>query len=248
MISVQELRNLLAFALDAEGSDHYTDVLDYIPAINAATRWLTSVVNSAYGQNKIGEEFFRELTYSGVFLTNSNSRVSLDSFPSEVWSILAIYVKPETGDTGIGAPVTSDTNQSYHLPNLVHLSSELDCKRLSLEEWARNKRNPLEHGYDGDQICDDLKIYAYLNPINNRLQSYLREIEVRPKIENDKITVFWVKKPDNITAISDTIEFPNSVFQMLFDKALNYIAYKQGDQTNIYGVSAADVQQLISVL
>ena len=248
MISVQELRDQLAFALDAEGSDHYTDVLDYIPAINAAARWLTTVVNSAYGQNKIGEEFFRELTYSGVFLTNSNSRVSLDSFPSEVWSILAIYVNPETGDTGIPAPVTSDENQSYHLPNLVHISSELDCKRLSLEEWARNKRNPLEHGYDGDKICDDLKIYAYLNPVNNRLQPSLSEVEVRPSVANDKVTIFWAKKPDTVTSISDELEFPNSVFQMLFDKALSYIAYKQGDQTNIYSVSMTDVQQLISVL
>ena len=35
---------------------------------------------------------------------------------------------------------------------------------------------------------------------------------------------------------------------MLFDKALNYIAYKQGDQTNIYSVTNQDVQQLIGVL
>jgi len=51
-----------------------------------------------------------------------------------------------------------------------------------------------------------------------------------------------------ITNLSQNVEFPNSVFQLLFDKALNYIAYKQGDQTNIYGVTAQDIQQLLSVM
>jgi len=249
MISVQELRNQLAFALDAEGSDHYLDALDYIPAINASVKWLTNVVNSAYGQNKIGEEFFRDLTYSGVFRTSDASRVSLNVFPSDVWTILAIYVKPKTEEIqGNPVPPTPNPKQSYYMSNLLHLSSYLDCKRLSVEEWSRNKINPFEQGYDGDSICDELKEYAYLNPINYRLQTILSEIEIRPAIVNDNVTVFWVKKPTVVTSITDNIEFPESVFQLLFDKALNYIAYKQGDQTNLYSVSAADIQQLITIL
>jgi len=97
MFTALELRNQLRFALDAENSDHYRDDMDIIPAINAAVKWLTSVVNSAYGQDKIGEEFFRELSTSGVFLTSDTSRVSLEIFPSEVWSILAVYPKPIQG-------------------------------------------------------------------------------------------------------------------------------------------------------
>lgn len=249
MISVQELRDQLAFALDAEGSDHYRDDLDYIPAINAAVKWLTNVVNSAYGQNKIGEEFFRDLSYSGVFRTSDSSRVSLNSFPSEVWTILAIYVKPKTeGIQGIPAPATPNPKQSYYMANLLHLSSRLDCKRLSVEEWARNSENPFEQGYDGDSVCDALKEYAYLNPINYRLQSILSEVEIRPSIVNDYVTIFWVKKPGVITSINDDIDFPASVFQLLFDKALNYIAYKQGDQTTLYSVSSNDIQQLMTIL
>ena len=64
MIQAQELRDQLAFALDAEGSDHYIDDLDYIPAMNAAIKWLTNVVNSAFGKDKIGEEF--DGTVSGI--------------------------------------------------------------------------------------------------------------------------------------------------------------------------------------
>jgi hypothetical protein len=249
MILVQDLRDQLLFALDAEGSDHYRDDLDIIPAINGAMKWLTTLVNTAYGQNKISEEFFRELSYSGVFRTSDASRVSLNIFPSEVWTILAIYVNPKTENiSGIPITPTPNTKQSYFLPEKLHLSSDLDCKRLSLEEWARNKKNPFEHGYDGPEICNDLKIYAYLSPLNYQLQSIMNEIEVRPSLVNKDITIFWAKKPDNILTINDTIDFPNSTFQLLFDKALNYIAYKQGDQTNLYSVSSNDIQQLLTAL
>lgn len=252
MILVQDLRDQLASALDAEGSDHYRDDTDYIPAINAAMNWLTTIVSSAYGQNKIGEEFFRELTLSGVFLTNNNSRVSLNVFPTDVWTILAVYVHPKTEQiTGVTPPVTPKETDSYYLNNLIHVSSELDCKRLSIEEWARNSRNPFEHGYNGDQICENLKIYAYLNPItynNSALTANRQELEVRPLLENKPVTIFWVRKPSVITAITDVINFPDSLFNLLFDKALNYIAYKQGDATNLYTVTSTDIQQLLTSL
>lgn len=249
MILVQDLRDQLLFALDAEGSDHYRDDLDIIPAINASTRWLTTLINTAYGQNKISEEFFRELSYSGVFRASDASRVSLNVFPSEVWTILAIYVKPTTESiSGIPTTATPDDKQSYFLPEKLHLSAELDCKRLTLEEWARNKKNPFEHGYDGAEICDNLKLYAYLSPINYRLQTVMNEIEIRPNIGNEEVTIFWAKKPDVVTSMTDTIDFPSSTFQLLFDKALNYISYKQGDNTNLFAVSSADIQQLLTAL
>jgi hypothetical protein len=252
MISVQELRDSMLHALDAENSDHYRDDMDIIPAINVAMKWLTSVVNAALGQNKIGEEFFRDISYSGVFMTNNNSRVSLNVFPSEVWSILAVYVDPETEvDPSIPAPLTPDPKQSYYLTNLIHVLSDLACKRLSIEQWAGNLDNPFEHGYDGDQICNDLKWYAYLNPINYSVtgsETKMQQIEIRPKSPNKMVTVFWAKKPSVVTSLADNIDFPSSVYDLLFNKALNYISYKQGDQTNLYTVTSTDIETLINVL
>lgn len=252
MISVQELRDSILHALDAENSDHYRDDQDIIPAINVASKWLTSVVNAAIGQNKIGEEFFRDISYAGVFMMNNNSRLSLNVFPSEVWSILAIYVDPDVEvDPNIPAPATPDPTQSYYLPNLIHVYSSLDCKRLSIEQWANNSVNPFEHGYNGDQICDALKFYAYLNPINYSASgstTKMQQIEVRPKSANKKVTVFWAKKPSVVASLTDTLDFPSSVYDLLFNKALNYISYKQGDNTNLYSVTNADIQTLINVL
>lgn len=252
MFTALELRNQLAFALDAEGSEHYLDNVDYIPAINAAMKWLTSVVNAAYGQGKIGEEFFRELSYSGVFQTSVNSRISFNTFPSEVWTILAVYPHPDVQvDTDLPIPNTPDIYKSYYLSNLIHLDSDYSCKRLNIEEWAVNKVNPFEAGFDAEYVCPDLRRYAYLSPVNYNgmaTGTMSQELEIRPKLSNKKVTIFWVKKPDVITNINDTIGFPNSVFQLLFNKSLFYISFKQGDGTTINSVSNADIQQLLDVL
>lgn len=248
MIQALELRNQLAFALDAEGSDHYKDDQDYIPAINGAIKWLTAVINSALGESKFNEEIFREVSYSGVFRTDLNSRISLQVFPTEVWSILAIYPKPTTSGTVIATPLTT---RSYYMDGLLHVSADKDCKRLTIEEWSKNKLNPLEAGYDGNQICDDLKRYAYLNPINyGGVNSGVnsQEIEIRPKLENLYATVFWAKMPTVITDINDNIEFPNSMFQLLFNKSLYYLSIKQGDGTSVFSISNNDIQQLLAVI
>lgn len=254
MIQAIDIRKQLAFALDAEGSDHYMDDTDYIPAINASIKWLTAVVNSALSQNKLGEEFFREIAYSGVFQLDSNSRLTLNAFPNEVWTILAVYFNPKTmvDRNERPFPPGADDTISFFRRDLIHLSAEKSCKRLSVEEWAKNKNNPLESGYDGTLLCDELKQPAYLNPFNyNHVkgvvgQTHYQEIEVRPKTKF--VTVFWVKKPANIVTINDNVEFPNSCLQLLFEKALNYISYKQGDQTNIYTVSERDINDLLRLM
>ena len=73
-------------------------------------------------------------------------------------------------------------------------------------------------------------------------------MKVLNSLKNQKVTIFWAKKPDTILGLSNFIPFPSSVFQLLFDKALNYISYKQGDQTNLYTTTERDIQQLISVI
>jgi hypothetical protein len=165
---------------------------------------------------------------------------------------LAVYPKPTTRKiTGVPAPSTPDITRSYFLNDKLHISADTSCKRLNLEEWATNYGNPFEAGYQGDQICDDLKLYAYLTPINYQQTTSgyrTQELEIRPSVSNKEVTIFWAKKPDQIVTLADEINFPHSVFQLLFDKALNYIAYKQGDQTNLYGVTAQDINQLLNVL
>jgi hypothetical protein len=250
MISAQELRNQMAFALDAEGSDYYRDDLDYIPAINASIKWMTSVVNLTLGEDKLGEEFFRDIAYSGIFQTNNYSRISLTTFPTEPWTILAVYPRPVTDTINNNFPSVLQTESAYR-PDLVYVNSTQDCKRLTIEEWSRNRENPFEAGYEGTSIATPLIKYAYLAPYNHtnsNTGNRSQEIEIRPAIPNQLAAIFWVKKPEPITSLSDNIEFPSSVFQLLFDKALQYIALKQGDGTTIFTATASDMQLLLKSL
>jgi hypothetical protein len=247
-ILAQTLADQMRFALDAEGADHYDDTLDIIPAINAAMKWLNNVISIAFGQRKIGEEIFQDISTTGVFQTSKDSRISFSVFPEPVWTILAIMPNPTTDTTGQPfTPPLSDKNSAYR-NDLYHISSTFDAKRLTIEEWTINRDNPFEAGYEGTVICDALKEYAYTAPSNYNptgTNSIDREIEIRPALNQGLVTVFWAKSPTQITSLADFIEFPDTAFQTLFNKALQYIAYKQGDQTNLNSITNQDIQILI---
>ena len=247
-ILAQTLADQMRFALDAEGADHYNDTLDIIPAINASMKWLNNVMSLAFGQKKIGEEIFQDISTAGVFQTSKASRISFSVFPEPVWTILAIMPSPTTDTTGqIFTPPASTKNSAYR-NDLYHIASEFDAKRLTIEEWTINRNNPFEAGYDGTVICDALKEYAYTAPANYSplgTNTIDREIEIRPALNQKLVTVFWAKKPTPITSLADFIEFPDTAFQTLFNKALQYISYKQGDQTTLNTVTNQDIQILL---
>lgn len=249
-ILASDLAARMRSALDAEGAEHYRDDLDIIPAINSAVKWLESVVNISYGEKKIGEEIFQDLSVSGVFLTSTDSRISIDDFPEPIWTIQAVYPLPTTKGTGQPYIPPADDRESAYRPDLYFVSSDYDAKRLTVQEWISNKNNPFEAGYEGNAVCEDLADYAYLNPIthlNTGAFSVEKEIEIRPVINRGLVAVIWTKTPTPITSLNDFIEFPQQAFQILFDKALNYIAYKQGDQTTLYTVTLDDIRTLVTV-
>jgi len=220
MIAAQDIADKMRFALDAENADHYGDAEDLVPAINSAVQWLTSVINATMGEKKLGEEIFRDLTYARVFRTSVNSRISLDVFPDEPWSLLAIYPKPNVGDTGAAFVPPSNTKESALDVSKYHIDSDTSCKRLTIEEWSLNKNTT----------------------------AIRREIEIRPAVVNDSATVFYVKKPTPIPDLTGTIEFPDSVFSLIFNKALAYIAYKQGDNTTLNAVTTQDIGLLLRTI
>lgn len=247
-ILAQTVADQMRFALDAEGADHYDDALDIIPAINASMKWLSNVMTIAFGQQKIGEEIFQDISISSVFQTSKNSRISLSVFPDPVWTILAVFPEPVTDSTGqIFTPPISSTYSALR-NDLYHITSEKDAKRLTIEEWIINKGNPFESGYVGDSVCDELKEFAYLAPINYSplgTDTIDREIEIRPALDQKLVTVVFAKQPTPIVALVDFIEFPDTAFQTLFNKALQYISYKQGDGTNLNSITTQDIQLLV---
>jgi len=251
MIPAQDIADKMRFALDAENAEHYGDAEDLVPAINSSVQWLTSVINATIGEKKLGEEIFRDLTYSRVFRTSVDSRISLDAFPDEPWTLLALYPNPVTGDTGAAFVPDANPKVSEHDTSKYHISADTSCKRLTVEEWSINKKNPFSAGYELIPGCDELTLYAYLDPFDynpDNSTSIQREVEIRPAVSNDSVTVFYIKKPTPIPDLTGTVEFPDSVFSLIFNKALAYIAYKQGDSTNLNAITRQDIALLLRTI
>jgi hypothetical protein len=251
-IASQDIADQMRFALDAEGSDHYSDTLDIIPAINASVRWVVGVINVALGEKKISEESLSDVSIARVMQTSKDSRIEIESIPDDVWTILAIYPLPETDVTGNPAVLQPDEKVSVHRDDLYHISSNFDAGRLTIEEWNKNKNNPFAAGnVVVDSECPDIIDYGYLNPIKyfkDGQATSAKDIEIRPYINKGLATVVYAKSPTNINNLTDDIELPESVFQVVFNKALQYIAYKQGDGTNLDDITTKDVQMLIQTI
>lgn len=253
MMSSNEINSSIRAALDAEGDDHYGDVEDIIPAINRAQEWIVSIINMGLGQKKFGTEIFQEIHRSKVIRTSDASRIRLGVVSTDLWTVTGIIVLPSTNSNGSSTPAMPDDFQSYERTDLFYIDGGKACTRLTIEEWTEGKSNPFVSGYDGDQICDELKTYAYLSPISFKTSpgtpELEREITIRPAVSKDLVAVFYVNKPQQITALgNDDIELPGSVQNLLIDKALQYIAFKQGDQTNLFTVTAQDIQSLVQAV
>jgi len=82
MFSASLLKSQMLSALDAEGSDHYRDSQDIIPAINKSLSWCMSLLNALRENKKVTNEALRELRKIVVYQTSSFSRVSV---PNDVF-------------------------------------------------------------------------------------------------------------------------------------------------------------------
>lgn len=250
MISVQAVSDRMISVLDAEGSDRYLFDQDLKPAINSSIDWLVAVFNSAFAEKKFPEESLRDLIRTSVWQASSYSRIHInsDSLGYEVWTILGIFPEPKIAPHRDAIPLSS-LEKSEHVSDLSYISSDFSAERLTIEEWNVNKKNIFSPG--NIAITNGFKRYAYLGLGGYNSDSYNsggEELEIRPSVASQFIAMTTLKVPEKITSISDEIEFPSSVFDVLYQKALNFIAYKQGDKTNLYSVTAQDVATLIKLM
>lgn len=251
MISVQSVVTRIESILDAEGSDRYTFNQDYRPAINSSVEWLQAVFNKAFADKKLTEENLKELIRVVVYQTNAYSRVVLDdpNLGMSIWSILKVNPKPVLYPSNSVVQVLAQPYLSKYRSDVSFIKSDFSAKRLSTEQWEQSKENIFEAG--NEFFSNQFKKYAYLNPQNYTSSTYLPggpEIEIRPEIPNEFIGVTILKYPTPVQNISDSIEFPETLYNLVVQKALNFISMKQGDQTNLYAVSTRDVQTLVQLM
>lgn len=252
-ILVQEVVNRSLSALDAEGSDRYLFDQDFKPGIKYAQEWLTAAFNSGFSSNKLSGEVLRELVKIKVWQANDFSRVAIN--PTDIghkfWTILAIYPNPVTYP--FQQPVANaQKDKSIFMPNLSYRSGKSSTNRLTLEEWNNNALNVFAPGNNILLTSDTLNDYAYLDFGDYSSLSYNNpgtyEMEIRPSMANKFVAIAYLKRPNDINLITDSMEFPDSLISVVVEKVLNWVSVKQGDGTNLYNITEKDVQQLVSLL
>lgn len=251
MISAQAIVDRMASILDAEGSDRYLFEQDYKPAINSSVDWLVAVFNSAFADKKLPEENLRDLIRTSVWQASSYSRVNINSssLGYGVWGILGVF--PEPVIAPLSDPYTLPTPEASQIRgDLSYIRSDFSADRSTIEEWNTNRKNVFAAGNEV-LLGGGLKRYAYLGYGNYESSTYNaggKEIDVRPSVANQFVAITVLKVPEKVVNITDSLEFPDSVFDVLYQKALNFIAYKQGDKTNLYAVTSQDVNTLVKLM
>ena len=250
MIVTQDIVTRLNASLDAEGSDRYTFDQDFAPAINSSIEWLVSVFNRVFADRKYSEENLRELIRVRVWATSEFSRFAFNPTETgdQLWSIIKIMPKPIV-HPGTAIPPTSEPFESTFFGQTAFISGKYSAERLTTEQWEENIDNIFEAG--NTTLSGSLIRYAYKSPVDYTTSAYTpggSEIEIRPTLNRELIAMEYLSYPNPVSDISDNISLPSSLINLIFEKALNFISYKQGDRTNLYSVTEKDVQALIQLL
>jgi len=174
-----------------------------------------------------------------------------------------LEIQPSLNQQSYNAPIVTQMynavgnttllpHQSTFRPELSFLRSDHSCRRENLEVYAVNKGNPFASGnisYNQDVTEYCYTAYTdYSAVFGGYKLSVPREIEIAPYIPNELVAVFYIHTPAEITAPTDIIPFPAIMLNVLTSKALNYIAIKQNNGTNLRGTTDQELLTLLGAV
>jgi hypothetical protein len=251
MILASVIHSRILSKLDAEGSQRYTFDEDTKYAINSAMEELISWLNEAFGEKKLAPENLRELTKVKVWKANSYSRVSFNSAEvgHELWSIISVFPKPVVNKKS-AVPAGGSDSESKFCPDVSFIGGAKPAKRLTHEQWADGENNAFMSG--NSVLQGELAEYAYLDFSDYSSTTYpgnadKNEITIRPDVSNEFVAIGYLKYPNQVSAIGDSIEFPKSLTELITEIALSKIAEKQGEAPTIQ-ISTQNVNRLVSLI
>lgn len=262
MITYTELKEVMAANLDAEGSDRYLDVQDYVPAINSAISRAMTAVGWAMANRKGSEEALRDLTYVRIFQTNSEGGVAISNpailslLGHSIWNVLGVYAQPDTVPPD-ASPTAQQDNVSLYRPDVAWSGSGSPVERVTLEEVPVLRNNAFLSGNEVLASAPKRRTFAYYivgNASSNNYDSGIGEIRVLPKsvTSNSLVAISYLSQPteldaNNYNLPTTFIEFPQSMKRTLANWALQYISWKQGDGTNLQMNAMKDAQELFQL-
>lgn len=236
----------------AVASGYYIDSRDFLPSINTAIDMITEFIARKQGSTKFTEEGLSFLRKVWIFQTNSFSRIYIDG--SKVWAITVVHPKPVVFPSTSVINVVSNVVSQYRT-DVSFVSSDYSCDRATDEEYSIAQNNPFAAGFNKEP---NRKIVQYTanwpsdytstnyNPLGGGPPPPAApEIEISPYIPKEFVGIRLIKVPKHITAMADTLDFPDSIKQFLVDCALYSISPKQGDGTTAHSISLEGIIQSI---
>lgn len=216
MIVPADIELIIKAATDTEDSDRHSWNTDIREAVNYAINYIVALYTKALADNKISEESLSELYKTVSATLTSNSYVTV---PSDLWSVIAVYVGGYTIKDGKAA------------------------KRTTIEEWSKIDRNVFASG--NDLMCvDELVEYAYLSPILGVIN--IKPLSPGKNCTIVYIKKPTLMSQTTSAAESD-IEFPVSITDLLVQKALTFLGMKEAGEIATYTVSSREVEQLVTL-
>jgi len=263
MINATDIVVRMESALDAENSltvnGRYNWNRDFKPAINYAQEWMVSLFSAVFAENKFTEENLADLLNIRIWKTNKYSRFVFQ--PSVVghklWTTIGVYPNPEIyPNTPI---VQTDLFQSVYSFAHSYIKAYKSAKRITSEEVNLNRKNPFAAGNEVT-ICDELIECAYKTTTNfaggynsatgtdingNEALLFEPEISLYPdtRYANVNVAMEYLKFPTSVVNLTDNIEFPLSMANIIIEKSLEWIAYKQGT-SELKQVTKEDIAKL----
>jgi len=227
--------------LDDDNSGRYTVTDDLSPVVNAAINYLIAVFNAGFEQKKIYPESLRELVRVEIVPatgSGNTKRADVTSICENLWTILGVEPDAEATE---GATTTTLAPEEF-----AGLRSKF-AKRLTLEEWEEKNDDPFSPG-TSQTIPSVFLRPAYLGP-GRYFDADHDFIFIRPaSLVTDNVGIWYLKNPTVVTSTASEIEFPQSLFQLLVDKALGYISLQHGNDSK-YGQNVEkDLLQLIQIM
>ncbi len=227
--------------LDDDNSGRYDETDDLVPAVNAAIKYLVQVLNVAMEQKKFAPESLRELIRVGIVpVTGSGNikRANITAASLDIWSVLG--VEP--------SPVVEEATSTTVAPDDYFETRNRFADRLTLEEWNMQSSDPFSAGSLQSIPTVFLKA-AYLGPMKvfDAVNQY---ILIRPSaaFTNGYVGIWYLKNPDDVATGASVIEFPDSLFTVLVDKALSYISRQHNPEDRLGVITEKEVLQIVSLI
>ena len=233
--------------LDDEGSMRYLFDVDGIPAINAGVRSILGQISVLLAENKASEESVRETIYEQVYQTNNYGRIRLDESAGTVFQVLACRCEFTTIPSAAVVNPGPDY-QSELRADVARNSQGRATKRYTQEQTAKLLNSSFAMGSEALAANDSLREYGYCIIGNLTSSTYTPggwEIEFYPKsrTQNVFVAVSVLRTPQPVTVLASQIPLPSSLIDLVTDKALEVISWKQGDQTTLYSVTNQAIQE-----